>query len=68
MSIRPREIVAQIMRAAGLHPALIHAHLKTGLMVGEDSPHTPEERQEWLDACNEWYEQNPEAEDDASDR
>lgn len=55
---KPREGIAAIMRKAGVHPALIHAHLKTGLIVGEDSPHTPAERKEWMDAVQEWYDAN----------
>jgi hypothetical protein len=47
--------LANIMRSAGVHPSLIHAFLKTGLLVGEDSPHTPEERKEFADAVDEWY-------------
>lgn len=56
--INVREGMAAIMRKAGLHPALIHAHLKTGMIVGEDTPVTPAQRQEWIDAVNEWYDQN----------
>jgi hypothetical protein len=49
-----------IMRKAGMHPALIHAWEKTGMLVGEDSPHTDEQRQEWNDAVDEWNALHPE--------
>lgn len=55
---KAREEMAAIMRKARLHPSLVYAFLKTGLLVGEDSPHTDSERREWLDAVDEWYVQN----------
>lgn len=55
---RPREGIAAIMRKAGTPPQLIHAFLKTGLLVGEDSPHSDEERKEWMDAVQEWFDLN----------
>ena len=55
---REKEDMASIMRMAGLHPSLVHAFLKTGMLVGEDSPHTDAERQEWIEAVQEWYTQN----------
>ncbi len=59
---------AAIMRKAGTHPALIYAWEKTGLLVGEDSPHTAEERQEWMDAVNEWYAKHGEESDEPQSR
>ena len=50
-----REGVAAVMREVGAHPSHVYAFLKTGLLVGEDSPHTDAQRQEWIDAVNEWY-------------
>lgn len=55
---RPRDGIASIMRSAGVHPSVVHAFLKTGLLVGECTPHTDAERQEWDVAVNEWYAQN----------
>ena len=59
----PWETITKAMEVAGLHPSLIHAFTKTGLLVGEDSPHTPAERREWIEAVNEWYDMHPEAEE-----
>jgi hypothetical protein len=56
---KPREGIAAIMREAGSPPQFIHAFLKTGLLVGEDSPHSDEERKEWMDAVQEWFDQKP---------
>ena len=53
-----RDTIAEIMRQAGTNPAFIHAFLKTGLLVCEDTPVDAERRKEWIDACNEWYDQN----------
>jgi len=53
-----RETVAGFMRAAGLHPSLIYAFRKTGLLVGEDTPHSDAERKEFVDAADEWWSQN----------
>jgi len=50
--------IAQIMEAAGVNQALIYAFMKTGLLVCEDTPVTPEMKKEWEDACNEWYDMN----------
>ena len=58
-----QETMVAIMKRAGLHPALIHAHVKTGLLVGEDTPHTPAQRQEWMEAMEEWYAMHPEEND-----
>lgn len=55
---KPKEGVTTIMRKAGLHPSFVYAFMKTGLLVGEDTPHTDAERQEWIDAVNEWHSQN----------
>jgi len=55
---RPRDGVAAIMREAGSPPQFIHAFLKTGLLVGPDSPHSEEERKEWMAAVQEWFDQN----------
>lgn len=53
-----RDTIAEIMRKAGMQPVFVHAFLKTGLIVCEDTPVDSERRQEWIDACNEWYDQN----------
>ena len=55
---KSKEGVAAIMRRAGLHPSIVYAFLKTGMLVGEDSPHTAAERQDWIDAVEEWHAQN----------
>lgn len=55
---KPREGIAAIMRKAGLHPSLVYAFMKTGLLVGEGSPHSDAERQEWAEAVEEWHAQN----------
>lgn len=49
------ETLASIMLGAGMHPSFVYAFLKTGLLVGEDSPHTDEEREEFIEAVEDWY-------------
>jgi predicted ATP-grasp superfamily ATP-dependent carboligase len=53
-----RETMAGFMRKAGLHPSLVYAFRKTGLVVAEDSPHSEAERKEFADAVDEWWNQN----------
>ena len=50
--------IVQAMKAAGLHPALIHAFEKTGLLVSEDNQHLIAEKdlQEWHAAVAEYHE------------
>ena len=50
-----KQTISAIMREAGLHPSLIYAFQKTGLMVVENSHHTEEQRNEFIAAANEWY-------------
>ena len=57
-----RLTIAAVMEAAGADPAFIYAFMKTGLIVGEDTPVTPEMKKEWVDACNEWYDMNEHSE------
>jgi hypothetical protein len=56
-----RDTVAA-MRAAGIRPALIYAHERTGLLVTSENRHLiPEaDLDEWEDAVAEYYELHPE--------
>jgi hypothetical protein len=62
-----RRQMSEFMRKVGLHPSFIYAWEKTGMLVVEDSAHTEEQKQEWIAACDEWHEQNPEQSLDLED-
>lgn len=48
--------VVKAMRAAKIHPELIHAYKRTGRILSKQGSKllSPEELQEWKDAINEW--------------
>lgn len=46
--------IAAAMRQAGIREELIYAYQITGLIVGEQTPLTPERRAEWNAAIEEY--------------
>jgi hypothetical protein len=63
-----RESTVQAMRAAGIRPALIYAHERTGLIVTSQNRHliSAADLDEWDDAVAEYYELHP-SEDPCTD-
>ena len=56
----PMDQIVKILEGNGLEPHLIYAVKKTGMIVGppdeKPDPHTPEQREEWLQAIEEYFE------------
>ncbi len=50
----------EAMHRAGVYPAVIHAYQKTGRLVSKENQKflSRQERQEWKDAINEWYDEH----------
>jgi hypothetical protein len=46
----------ETMHKTGMPPQIIYAYKKTGLLLMKDSPASPEEHKEWLDAIEEYFE------------
>lgn len=57
MNCEHDEVLAKLLDKAGIEPQLKYAIKKTGLLVGPpgETPHTEEQREEWLAAIDEYY-------------